>query len=180
MSNRNKSSGHLTKAYRQIGIKAVSAAVESNKPGKASNRMEAEVGQTKQGESSMNEQSTRFAERTTRATGENLSAGARVTEEATRNAEQSYSSALVGMRELNVKLIEMAHNNTEAVFELAYDIATAQAPSDLAEILAEHARRQFELITNQSKQLTELGQKLAGQTTRPFARTVNEAFARGT
>jgi hypothetical protein len=81
----------------------------------------------------MNAQSTRFAERTTRATRENLSAGARVTEDAARNAEQSYSSALAGMRELNVKLIEMAHDNTEAVFALACDIATAQAPSDLAE-----------------------------------------------
>lgn len=178
MANRNRSSGHLTKAYRQIGIKAVSAAVEPNKHGKASDQVE--VDQSKQGEPSMNEQSTRFAERTTRAARENLSAGARITEDATRNAEQSYSSALAGMRQLNVKLIEMAHDNIEAVFELAHEIASAEAPADLTEIWAAHARRQFELMTNQSKELTELGQKLAGRATEPLSQSINQTFARGT
>jgi hypothetical protein len=84
------------------------------------------------------------------------------------------------MRELNLKLIEMARANTEAVFELAHEIAGAGSPSDLANIWAGHARRQFQLMTTQSKELTELGRKLAGQTTEPLARTVNEALARGT
>ena len=74
----------------------------------------------------------------------------------------------------------MAHANTEAVFELAQDIVSAEAPSDLAPIWAEHARRRFELMTKQSKELADLGQKFAGRTTEPLARTVNEAFARGT
>ncbi len=178
MANHNKSSGHLTKAYRQIGIKAVSAAVESNQQRKASDQVEAD--QAKQGERPMNEQSTRFAEKTTRAARENLSAGARVTEDATRKAEQSYSSAVAGMRELNVKLIEMAHDNTEAVFELAHEIVSAEAPAELAEIWAAHARRQFELMTNQSKELTELGQKLAGRATEPLSQSINQTFARGT
>jgi hypothetical protein len=128
----------------------------------------------------MNEQSRRFAEKTTRAARENIERTASATEHAARNAEQSYSSALAGMREFNLKLIQMAHANTEAAFELAHEIATAEAPSDLAGIWAEHARRQFELMSQQSKELTELGQKLAGQTTGPLARSVNEAFARGT
>ena len=130
----------------------------------------------KQGEASMNEQSKQF-ERTTKAARENIE---RVTEDATRNAEQSYSTALAGMRELNLKLIEMAQTNTEAVFELAHEIASAEAPSDLAGIWAEHTRRQFELMTKQSKELTSLGQKLASRTTEPLTRTVNEAFARRT
>jgi hypothetical protein len=128
----------------------------------------------------MDEQPRRVAEKTTKAARENLERGASATENATRNAEQSYSSALAGMRELNLKLIEMAHANTEAVFELAHDIASAEAPSDLAAIWAEHARRQFELMTMQSKKLTDLGQRLAGQTKEPLAHTFNEAFARGT
>ena len=74
----------------------------------------------------------------------------------------------------------MAQANTEAVFELAHEIAIAEAPSDLAGIWAEHTRRQFELMTKQSKELTNLGQKLASRTTEPLTRTVKEAFARGT
>ena len=127
----------------------------------------------------MNEQSRQFAERTTKAARENLERGASATEDVTRNAEQSYSTALAGMRELNLKLIEMAHTNTEAVFELAHQIAGVEAPSDLTEIWAEHTRRQFELMTKQSKELTNLGQKLAGRATEPLTRTVNEAFGRG-
>ncbi len=84
------------------------------------------------------------------------------------------------MREFNIKLIEMAHANAEAVFDLAQEIVSADMPSDVPAIWTEHARRQFELMTKQSKELTELAQRLAGQTTEPLARTVNDAFARGT
>jgi len=128
----------------------------------------------------MDDQRKRFTDKTAKAARENFEQGASAAQHATRNAEQSYSSALTGMREFNLKLIEMAHANTEAAFELAHEIASAEAPSDLAAIWAEHARRQFELMTRQSKELTELGQKLAGRTTEPFAHTINEAFARGT
>lgn len=177
MTKHNKAAGdHLTKAHREIGIKAVAAAVEVNKQKGGSD----EAHTDEQGEALMNEQSRGFAERTTKATRENFERGASATEDATRDAEQSYSSSLAGMRELNVKLIEMAQANTEAVFELAHDIASAGAPSDLAGIWAEHARRQFELMTKQSKELNDFGQKLAGRTAEPLARTFNEAFARGT
>jgi phasin len=131
-------------------------------------------GRTKQGEGSMNEQA-RFADKTTKAARENLERGASATEHATRGAEQSYPLALAGMRELNSKLIEMAHANAEAVFELAHEIARANQPSDLAAIWSEHARQQFERMTRQSKELTDLGQKLAGRTTEPIARTVNKS-----
>ena len=128
----------------------------------------------------MDEQRKRFTDKTAKTARENFELGASAAQDATRNAEQSYSSALTGMREFNLKLIEMAHANTEAAFELAHEIASAEAPSDLAAIWTEHARRQFELMTRQSKELTELGQKLAGRTTEPFAQTFSEAFARGT
>jgi phasin len=128
----------------------------------------------------MSEQAKRFSERTTKAARENLERSASATEDTTRKVEQSYSSTFGGMRELNLKLIEMAHDNSEAVFELAHEIASAESPSDLANIWADHARRQFELMSTQSKELAEFGRKLAGQTTEPVARTVNESLARGT
>ena len=128
----------------------------------------------------MDDQRKRFADKTTKTARENFEHGASAVQDATRNAQQTYSSALTGMREFHLKLIEMAHANTEAAFELAHEIASAEAPSDLAAIWAEHARRQFELMTKQSKELTELGQRLAGRTTEPFAHNLNEVFARGT
>jgi hypothetical protein len=83
------------------------------------------------------------------------------------------------MRELIIKLIDMAHANADAVFELAHELAGAQAPSDLAAIWSSHAKRQFEMMTRQTQELTELGQKLASRGTEPPTRSFQETFRRG-
>jgi hypothetical protein len=126
------------------------------------------------------EQARRFTDKSTKAARENVERGASVVEDATRGAEKSFSSSLAGMRELNIKLIDMAHANAEAVFELAHEIVSAEAPSDLATIWSAHARRQFEMMTKQTRELTELGQKLASRSTEPLTRGINEAFRHGT
>ena len=102
--------------------------------------------------------------------------GVSVAKEATKVAEHSLSSSLASMRELNIKLIDMVHANADAVFDLAHEVASAQAPSDLAAIWSAHAKRQFEIMTKQARELTELGQKLAARSTEPLTRSVNEAF----
>jgi phasin len=124
------------------------------------------------------EQSKRFADKTTKTARETIERGVSAAEEATKGAEQSFSSSLAGMRDLNIKLIDMAHANADAVFDLAHEVASAQAPSDLAAIWSAHAKRQFEMMTKQTRELTELGQKLASRSTEPLTRSVNEAFGR--
>jgi hypothetical protein len=123
------------------------------------------------------EQSRRFADKSTKVARETIERGVSATEEAsTKGAEQSFSSSLASMRELNIKLIDMVHANADAVFDLAHEVASAQAPSDLAAIWSAHAKRQFEIMTKQARELTELGQKLAARSTEPLTRSVNEAF----
>ena len=39
-----------------------------------------------------------------------------------------------------------------------------------------HAGRQFEMLSEQTKELTTLGQKIAGQSVEPIARSVNQTF----
>jgi hypothetical protein len=39
-----------------------------------------------------------------------------------------------------------------------------------------HARKQFETLSEQTKELTALGQKMAGESAEPIARSVNQAF----
>jgi len=102
--------------------------------------------------------------------------GVSVAKEATKVAEHSLSSSLASMRELNGKLIDMSHANADAVFDLAHELASAQAPSDLAAIWSAHARRQLEMMTTQVRELTLLGQKFASRSTDPFKRTFNEIF----
>ena len=69
------------------------------------------------------EQARRFTDKSTKAARETVERGASAVEDATRGAEKSFSSSLAGMRELNIKLIDMAHANAEAVFELAHEMA---------------------------------------------------------
>lgn len=54
--------------------------------------------------------------------------------------EQSAGVPLENIRALNVKMIDMARANAEAVFDLAFQIVTAKTPSDIIELWSEHAR----------------------------------------
>jgi phasin len=122
------------------------------------------------------EQATRFAEKGTKAASEIIERGIRSAEEATNGVKQSISSSVAGMQELNAKLIDMAHANANAVFDLAHEMASVQTPSDLVAIWSTHAKRQFEMMTKQAQELTEVGQRLASRSTEPLSHNVNEAF----
>jgi hypothetical protein len=105
---------------------------------------------------------------------ETIERGVSAAEEATKVAEHSLSSSLAIMRELNGKLIDMAHANADAVFDLAREIASARAPSDLAVIWSAYARRRFEMMTTQMHELTLVGQKFASRSTAPLTRRFKE------
>ena len=111
------------------------------------------------------EQATRLADKSTKAVHETIERGIRSAEEVTNGAKLTLLSSFAGMREFNDKLIDMAHANIDEVFELAHEIATVQTPSDLIPIWSAHAKRQFEMMTTQTQELTELGQKLMSRNT---------------
>jgi phasin len=90
--------------------------------------------------------------------------------------DQNISGAVDNIRDFNVKMIDMAHANMEALFGFARQLATAKAPSDIMELWTAHTRKQFETLTQQTKELTTLGQKMAGESVEPIARNVNQAF----
>jgi len=92
------------------------------------------------------------------------------------NHDQSILVTFESIRDFNVKMIDMAHANMEAFFGFARQLATAKAPSEIAELWTTHARKQFETLTEQSKELTALGQKTAAENAEPIARSVNQAF----
>jgi hypothetical protein len=121
------------------------------------------------------EHTRRFADKGAKAGREFVERRTWEAEEATKEARQNFSSSVASIRELNIMLIEMAHDKAEAVFDLAHEIASVQAPADLMAIWSAHARRQFEMMTNHTVGLTELGQKLARHSTEPVTR----AFTRG-
>jgi hypothetical protein len=109
------------------------------------------------------DQSTRFADKSTKAAREIIEGGIRAAEEATNGAKLNFLSSFAVVREFNAKLIDIAHANANEMFDFAHKVASAQAPSDLMAIWSAHAKRQFEMMSKQSQELTELGQKLASR-----------------
>ena len=107
---------------------------------------------------------------------EALEKGKAAAEQTTRSVEQSYSVTVDNIRDFNVKMIDMAQANAEAVFEFARRLAAVKQPSDMVELWTAHAKKQFETLTEQTKELSALGQKIAGESAEPITRGVNQAF----
>jgi phasin family protein len=55
-----------------------------------------------------------------------------------------------------------------AAFDFARQLTNVKSPSEFFELSAAHARKQFETFTEQAKQLTTLGQKVATDAAQPF------------
>jgi hypothetical protein len=113
------------------------------------------------------EESKRFADKSTKVARETIERGASAAEEVVNGAKLTLLSSFAGMREFNTKLIEIAHANTEAAFDLAHEVAGAQAPSDLMAIWSDYAKRKFEMMTRHMQELTEVGQKAVGRNNGP-------------
>jgi phasin len=88
--------------------------------------------------------------------------------ETARGVQEGLTSAVENVRDLNVRLIDMARANTEAAFDFAHEVATAKAPSDLAQVWSTHTRKQFEMLTKQASELTALYQRFASTTAEPL------------
>src|SRR4029077_7050422 len=94
----------------------------------------------------------------------------------TNNQDQNISVTVESIRDFNVKMIDMAQANAEAVFECARQLAVAKQPSDMVELWTAHAKKQFETLTEQTKHLSALEKKSAGESAEPITRGVNQAF----
>src|ERR1700741_4346887 len=91
-----------------------------------------------------------------------------VAEEATDVLETTYSTATKGTSDYRLKVIEAARVNTNAVFDFAGELITAKTLSEVIELYSAHTRKQFEALTEQSKELTALAQKVATDTAEPM------------
>jgi phasin len=119
-----------------------------------------------------------------RATAENGSAQAKeafekmstATAEATDLIKNSYSTAVKGAQDYNTKFIEFAQTNTEANLDFVQKLSGVKSPSDFVELSTEHSRKQFEALTEQTKELAALAQKVTLATVEPLKTGVTKAF----
>jgi phasin len=125
---------------------------------------------------SEHDQSRKFADKSAETANKTLEKGKATVEQSARAVEQSYSVTLENIRAFNAKTIDMARANVEAVLDLSHQIATAKAPSDIVELWTTHAHKQFEMLSEQSKELAALAHKMAGESAETITRSVNQVF----
>jgi phasin len=99
-------------------------------------------------------------------------------EEATDVLETTYSTAAKGASDYGLKMIETARVNTNAAFDFANELITAKTFSEVIELSSAHARKQFETLTLQSKELGALAQKVATETAEPLKSGMTKAFSK--
>jgi phasin len=97
-------------------------------------------------------------------------------EEATDMLEDTYTTASKGASDYGLKLIEVARANTNAVFDFANELFKMKSPSEIVELTTAHARKQFESMTAQGKELTTLAQKVTTEAVEPIKNSVDKAM----
>ena len=70
----------------------------------------------------------------------------------------------------------MAHANAMAALDFARQISTASGPSQAVELWSTYTRKQFETLTDQSKELAALGQKIATSSAEPITRSLAQTM----
>jgi phasin len=98
------------------------------------------------------------------------------TEETTDLIETSYASASKGAVDYGRKVLEVTRANTNSAFDFAGQMLTVKSISEAIELSTAHARKQFDALTEQTKDLTALAQKVASETSEPIKQSVTGAF----
>src|SRR5215207_10039241 len=88
------------------------------------------------------------------------------------------ATAMKGAQEYNNKFMEFAHANSNSAFEFIQKMYEVRSPSAFIELSTEHSRKQFEALTEQSKELAALAQKAASASAEPVKEALTKAIHR--
>jgi phasin len=119
-----------------------------------------------------------FAEKGATQAKENYEKMKAAAEEATDVLEDTYATATKGAADYGLKVIEASRVNTNAAFDFFTQLMTVKSYSDMVELSTAHARKQFETVTAQTKELAALCQKMATETAEPIKGSVTKAFSK--
>ena len=99
-----------------------------------------------------------------------------LTEEATNLLQHTYTAAAKCATDYNLKVFEIARINTNAAFDYAHELLGVKSLSEFVELSSARARKQFETMTAQTKELTTLAQRVSIETTEPLKTGITGAF----
>lgn len=90
--------------------------------------------------------------------------------------EAACHSATKGVSEYTTKVLDLTKANTDAAFDFAHQLAGAQSVPAAFELWSSFVQHQFQALTAQTKELSELSQKIATETVEPIKATAAKAF----
>jgi phasin len=96
-----------------------------------------------------------------------------VAEQTSKLAEDSFASAAKGLKDYNVKTIEFAQMNFEAAGDYTKQLMSAKSPSEMVELWTSYVRKQFQAMTEQSKEFAMLSQRMASEAAEPLSRQIH-------
>jgi phasin len=97
-------------------------------------------------------------------------------EEATDVLEDTYATATKGVSDYGLKLIEVTRENTNSAFDFATRLMTVKSLSEVVELSTAHSRKQYEVVTAQTKELAAMAQKVAVDTAEPVKESFGKVF----
>jgi phasin len=90
--------------------------------------------------------------------------------------EAVFTTASKGASEYSAKVMEFMKANTSANLTFAHELLGIKSPSEAMELYIAHARKQFETLAAQAKELTELSQKVTSETVEPIKATAAKYY----
>jgi len=100
-----------------------------------------------------------------------------VTTEAASLFSNNCSTTIKGVQNYNAKAVEFAQTNIAAAIDFTQKMWGVKAPTEFTELSTNHFRKQCEALTKQTKELTELAQKVVAATTQPVMTDFTKAFS---
>jgi phasin len=97
---------------------------------------------------------------------------------ATNVIEETYVTSTKGASDYGLKVINGTRINISAAFDFYAKLMTMKSFSDVVELTTAHARKQFEAVTAQSKELAALTRTVTTETAKPMMESFTKTFTK--
>jgi phasin len=102
------------------------------------------------------------------------------TDEMTDQVREAYTTAVKGANDYGLQVIEASQAHAYALFDYAAKLTAAKSPTEFLELSNAHVQEQFGVLTEHSKKLAALAQKIANESAEPIKQGMANVFRRAT
>lgn len=97
-------------------------------------------------------------------------------EQTTDLIEDAYLNVSKGTADFNLKALEALRANVNSSFDYTREMLATKSLSEAVELSATHMRKQFDALSEQTKQLSALAQKVATEASEPIKTAATKTF----